>query len=272
MTEILNSPIVEFTSFEIVIVVFCGLVFGSFASALTYRVPRDLPWLTKGKSEHGLRSACPSCKTLLTPKDLIPIFSWLISKGQCRHCEKTISKTYPICEILTLLGCAGIYAVFGLTWHAIPIFLMIPFLVSLMMIDFEHMILPNQLVAIVFILGLCVFGLKIITNQEQDMLIMAFNYMGGAIIFALFAWGLGGLMQKILNKDALGFGDVKFFAAVGVWIGLPMIGMFCMGAGIIGVIMGVTWQKITGEAAFPFGPALILSFYGVLLLQGSHLL
>ncbi len=263
----LTFPIIDSQAFEIIIIIFCGLVFGSFASALTYRIPRNISWITKGNSEHGLRSACPVCKTYLTLRDLIPIASWLLSKGKCRHCGAAVSMTYPICEILTLLGFIGIYTVFGLTWLSLPYYLMVPFLVSLIMIDFEHMILPNQLVAIVFVLGVLVALLKVFNASTFDA---SLAYASGALVFPLFAWSLGAIMKKTLKKDALGFGDVKFFAAAGVWLGLPAIGHFCIAGGAIGIALGLIWKKIKKEEIFPFGPALIVSFYAILLLQGSH--
>lgn len=269
MGDLLISPIFDYPAFEWIVVIFCGLVFGSFASALTYRVPLGLPWITKGKSEHGLRSACPDCKTLLKPLDLIPVLSWLISKGKCRHCSKYIPKTYPICEALTLLGFIGIYIVYGLTYFSLALFLMVPFLVALMMIDFRHMILPNQLVAIVFSLGVVAMLLSFLITSDLAVFV---TFIGGALIFAFVSWLLGVVMKKILKKEALGFGDVKFFAAAGIWLGVPAIGYFCFGAGVIGVLLGLAWKKIKKEDVFPFGPALILSFYMLLLLQGSHFL
>lgn len=267
------SPIIELHPIlEIIIVSLCGLVFGSFASALTYRVPREMPWATKGtaneKSEHGLRSACPSCKAPLSVKDLIPICSWLCSKGKCRHCKTSISIVYPLCEFLTLVGCLGVYAVYGITWFAIPFFLLIPFLVALIMIDFEHMILPNQLVAIVLALGSCVLAIRLI--NAEFLVDTAFTYLGGALAFGALSWLLSITMKKVLKKDALGMGDVKFFAVAGIWLGLPALGSFCIGAGLIGTILGVMWKKMTGKPVFPFGPALILSFYLLLLFQGSY--
>ena len=269
LTQIISEPIFDHQLLEIIIVVFGGLVFGSFASAITYRVPRNLPWATKGKSEHGLRSACPHCKTLLKPRDLIPILSWVLSKGRCRYCDAAIPKTYPICEALTLAGCLGIYAVYGLTCLSLPFLVIIPFLVALLMIDFEHMILPNQLVAIVFALGAFVLLMRFVVTPDPQLLI---TYIGGAVLFGLFSWAIGALMTKLLKKEALGFGDVKFFAASGIWLGLPALGQFCIGAGVLGVIIGIIYQKVTKQPVFPFGPALIASFYGVLLLQGSHFL
>lgn len=277
----LLSPIFEYQIINIMTVMIVGLIFGSFASALTYRIPRNLPWATKGgqgagnNTEHGLRSACTSCKTALTPRDLIPIVSWALSKGKCRHCAAPVSRVYPICEITTLIGCIGVYSVFGLTWLSLPFFIMLPFLVALIMIDFKHLILPNQLVSILAVLGAIVVLMRVWTDvieadiNIEDIFIM---YIGGGIIYGAFAWGLGAIMHKVLKKEALGFGDVKFFAVSGLWLGLPALGAFSLGAGVFGVFLGVLWKKMTGSDVFPFGPALIVSFYVVLLLQGSQIL
>jgi len=159
-----------------------------------------------------------------------------------------------------------------MTWFSLPFFLMIPFLIALMMIDFEHMILPNQLVAIIFALGLVALTMRILSGESPDITASLLIYIGGACLFGVFAWALGFIMEKLLKKEALGFGDVKFFAAVGVWVGIPAIGAFCIASGFIGVALALVWKSRTGEAVFPFGPALILSFYTVLLLQGSHFL
>jgi leader peptidase (prepilin peptidase)/N-methyltransferase len=268
----IHTAIFDNTILDIIIIVFAGLIFGSFASALTYRVPRGLPWAYEGKDNegHGLRSACPHCKTPLTIRDLIPVLSWLFSKGRCRHCGEAVSKVYPICEALTLIACIGIYSAHGLTWFSLPFLMMMPFLIALIMIDFEHMILPNQLVAILFFCGLATAGLRIVDGTDIEDIVMI--YGGGTIIFGGAAWLLAIVMEKALKKEALGFGDVKFFAAAGIWLGLPLLGYFCILGGMAGVILAIIWKKITGNEAFPFGPALILAFYTLLLLDGSHLL
>src|SRR5687767_8802727 len=70
-----------------------GLIFGSFVTALSYRLPRGIS-IAKG------RSACPACGTALTARDLIPVFSWIKQRGQCRTCGTKISWRYPAIEIL----------------------------------------------------------------------------------------------------------------------------------------------------------------------------
>lgn len=71
-----------------------GLVLGSFATMLSYRLPRGLSIVSPP-------STCPRCKTRLGPADLVPLFSWLFSKGRCRHCGAPVSARYPLIELVT---------------------------------------------------------------------------------------------------------------------------------------------------------------------------
>src|SRR5687768_46475 len=92
---------------------FIGLALGSFASALSWRIPRGISWIaSNGKSEH---SACPACCHRLSCRDLIPLFSWLMLKGRCRYCQTPIGICYPLIELSTMVGCLAIYAIYGFT-------------------------------------------------------------------------------------------------------------------------------------------------------------
>jgi len=67
----------------------------------------------------------------------------------------------------------------------------------------------------------------------------------------------------------LGLGDVKFFAVAGLWLGWEALPDFCVVSGLTGLVLGIIWKKITGQPSFPFGPALIFSFYLLFLMGGS---
>jgi len=74
-----------------------GLIIGSFLGAFTYRMPRGI------SVAHG-RSECPSCGTSLTARDLVPVLSWLLHGGKCRHCGAAVSPRYPLIESATAIG------------------------------------------------------------------------------------------------------------------------------------------------------------------------
>lgn len=241
-----------------------GLLLGSFSTALSYRVPRKMSW-------GAVRSACPSCKTRLGVLQLIPVLSWAFSKGKCSFCKSPISAFYPLSEIVCGLLCLGVYFVYGLNIEGLIVIAAIPFLVSLFLIDIRHMILPNQLVFILLVIGIA----RLIYYSTQDVFggieDMAIPYLLGAAVFSFVSWCIGFVMTRILKKDALGMGDVKFFMVSGIWLGLDALGLFMILSGGIGVAFSVVWRVVTGSQKFPFGPALILSFYILLLFQGSLL-
>ena len=235
---------------EIFFVTIIGLVLGSFSSALIYRIPRKMDWTRQ-------RSFCPSCEKKLKIADLIPIFSWLAAGGKC-GCGARISGKYPLLELThaVLLLCA--YFVFGLNLEFLWIAAALPILISLLFIDLEFMILPNILVAILAASGL--LRACFLSFTGGDSLILG-QYVFAGLLYGVFSWGLGWILTKALKKEALGFGDDKFFAAAGLWLGITPFPYFLMLSGFMGVFCGFLWQLTKKTSVFPFGPALIVSLY-----------
>ena len=85
-----------------------GLAFGSFLNVCIYRLPRDLSVIHPG-------SACPKCAQPIRFYDNVPILSWLILRGRCRHCKAPISPRYLVVELLTGALFLACYAYFGFT-------------------------------------------------------------------------------------------------------------------------------------------------------------
>lgn len=234
---------------------------GSFTSALIYRVPTKKGW-------GAVRSACPSCKTKLSALDLVPLFSWIFSGGKCRYCKTKVSFIYPALELLCAGLSCGVYSIFGFTVEALFIIGSLPFLMALFVIDFKHYILPNQLVFIVLVIGLIrlfYFSVSDVFVSPSDLFM---PYIGGAFIYALVPYILGVILTAVLKKDALGMGDVKFFFAAGVWLGVSDLANFMMLSGALAIVFALSWRVIKKKDVFPFGPALIVSFYSLLLLRG----
>lgn len=113
-----------------------GMCLGSFASALSYRVPRRMPW-SHYKDKHtqkwvAVRSICPECKNVLGVKDLFPLLSWGISKGRCRYCQTAISVRYPIQEVIAgVVACVIFYMLEDISpiW-ALACILSVPFIMA----------------------------------------------------------------------------------------------------------------------------------------------
>jgi len=260
LPEILDQPLFHWS-----FVLFMGLCLGSFATALAYRLPRGESILKK------TRSACPSCDMTLAVRDLVPFFSWAFLGGKCRGCKKPIGWRYPAIELATLTLCASFYLVFGLSWPVAILFFLAPVLVAIIAIDFEHKIIPDGLNLSIFLIGAAALLAASFQagNPPEFFTEEGLEGLGGVL-----AYGLGSLLLRhvcglILKREPMGMGDVKFFAAIGFWLGLnPETAAWLMvAAGLTGVVLALLWKKARGEAEFPFGPALVLAFIGALLWQ-----
>lgn len=239
-----------------------GVCLGSFATAVTYRELHDLGWLLPPKQKQSMDvycSACPQCHHRLGFWDLWPIVSWVLLRGRCRYCRAPIGWLYPMIEIFVLLACLFLYLLQGLTTSSLVAMLAVPFLVALIVVDFQRMILPNLLVLIVAVLGGVWLAVQWGTGELSSFAVLL--HLGAAVLYGAFFWGLGALVAFLLKKEALGGGDVKFVAAAGLWLGPALLSPFCIVAGFLGVVIGAAWRAATKSAVFPFGPALIVTFY-----------
>lgn len=266
-------------------VIYTGLVLGSFATALTYRAPRRITWIgsfrnkkthhdNNGDAVAAARSACPRCGTVLKWRDLIPLLSWLLSAGKCRYCGEKIGFQYPLIEIITLAAVVLAYLVYGISWECAAIVMAAPFLVALFFIDLEHMILPNMLVAITGGLGLLFLAAQWYdgTGDRQALYDLAISHGAGFIVYAVSVYLVGVVTGLVLRKNALGMGDVKFFAVSGLWLGLAMMPVFFLLSGLFGVISGLGRRFFFGKSGvFPFGPSLIAALYVILIADGAGL-
>jgi hypothetical protein len=131
---------------QLFIIAILGLALGSFATALTHRVPKGMDWGLFQKT----RSQCPSCGKTLGAVDLVPVFSWVFLKGKCRQCKAPISPVYPLVELLTVAAVLGVYAAFGPTVQGLIAICAMPFLAALLAIDLKQYILPDALVLVLF--------------------------------------------------------------------------------------------------------------------------
>jgi leader peptidase (prepilin peptidase)/N-methyltransferase len=248
--------------------IFLGLVFGSFATALVSRDLREISIISEGGkgSKTPARSACPHCGHTLSARDLVPFFSWLMLRGKCRYCQKPIGWAYPAIELACLAMCLGVYAGWGLTLPGFILMVSVPFLVGLLAIDLQTLLLPDRLNGALFVLGL-IYVIVSAMASGGDVPVIVAQRAGAAAVYSGALFLCGFILSRVLRKDALGLGDVKFFAAAGLYLGLSVLPFYFMISGIYGVLLGLVWRFLQKGAVFPFGPAIILALYTCLLLQ-----
>lgn len=242
-----------------------GLCFGSFATALIHRIPKNIPWIYDSASQGNktCRSACPSCGATLTARDLVPLFSWVFSKGKCRHCGAPVSKRYPAIELATMLAVLLQFYAWGESLPTIAILLAVPFLVAALVIDWDHMILPDDTNIALSIIAIMFVGLRWHDGQGNIL-----DSIAAACLLTGLLWTVSLILSKWKGRDALGLGDLKFLPAAGLFIGVAALPSYLAVSGILGILTAVLKQKIENKQAFPFGPALIISLYIHVFLTG----
>ncbi|MYL60829.1 prepilin peptidase, partial [Virgibacillus halodenitrificans] len=109
-----------------------GLIFGSFFNVVGLRLPREIPFTND-------RSICPQCKKQLSWYENIPVVSFIIQEGECRHCHQPISFIYPVTEVVTGIGFAVSYAVFGWQIELAIALLFVSMLMILFVTDITYM-------------------------------------------------------------------------------------------------------------------------------------
>lgn len=248
---------------EIITVAALGLIYGSFATAITHREAKGESWYLMNPKKEGNWSQCPDCHHRLHAIDLIPVLSWLLQKGRCRYCSASISSRYPLTELICLVGALALYAVYGLTLQSVVLITLLPFSVALLWIDLDQMILPNRLVAILMALA-SIYTLLVYMGSGYYWPSIQSNVLGVVVYPAVFG-GLAWTLTRVLKKEALGIGDIKFLAPAGLLAGIGALPAYLILSGLYGVLTALATQKIQKKMEFPFGPALILALFTVLL-------
>ncbi len=214
-----------------------GAVLGSFANVLIYRLPRQESIVTPG-------SRCPHCRNPIRPWDNLPILSYLLLRGRCRHCGAPIAVRYLIVELAAGGLFAGLVWQYGVTLTALRFaILVIPLLVAFFT-DLEWNLIPNAVTYPGILVGL-VFGAA-----------------SGTLVPSLAAaFGAGGvfLLIGVLSHGGMGGGDMKLAAMIGAFLGVPgvIVALFlAVAIGAAGAVVLLALRLRTRKDTMPFGPAL----------------
>jgi leader peptidase (prepilin peptidase)/N-methyltransferase len=205
-----------------------GLAFGSFLNVCISRLPRH-------ESIVRPRSHCPRCGAMIRSGDNIPILSWILLRGRCRHCRQPIAWRYPAVELAT----AALFLLselrFGLTVTGIGMAILSFLLLGLAVMDAETMRLPDA-----FTLPGIALGILYSTLLPADHLGHAIASILWAASAALLLLLLRRLYFVIRHQEGLGLGDVKLLAMIAAWLGpAPTILTLLLGAlatGLFGIL------------------------------------
>ena len=261
-----------------------GACVGSFLNVVIHRLPQEDP----AQRSLGGRSRCPHCGKQIRFYDNLPVLGYLLLRGKARCCKQRISKRYPLVELLTAL-----LFYFAASQHRFgePVFAsgidwnntfavafdsaFLAFLVASTFIDWDHRILPDALNYPMAIVGstlvpMTVFGYAGSISEEltpgmNSLLASLF----GLVVGCGLTWGVRVVGKVLFRKEAMGFGDVKFMAAIGAFLGWKgALLTFFLGC-VVGAVGGSIKLIVTRDSYVPFGPYLALGALLTLFAQQS---
>lgn len=224
-----------------------GLLIGSFLNALIYRLPREINIAFP-------RSSCPNCKHVIAWYENVPVLSYIFLRGKCSNCGTKISWQYPFVELVTALF-AFIIAPSSLDVTDLFNFLFFLGVFSAFLIhfivDLKHQILPDS---VNIYLGVLFFIVALVTKSWEHWLL---GFGLGLGFPLLVSW----LFFLLRGQVGLGGGDIKLYAALGIYLGpiavMQNIFMSCFLGAIVGLIL-MGFKLIKRENPIPFGPFIII--------------
>jgi leader peptidase (prepilin peptidase) / N-methyltransferase len=223
-----------------------GAVMGSFLATLVVRWPQ-------GESAMGGRSRCDHCKMQLSTINLVPILSYAFQSGKCKACGGRIAADHIVIEI----SAAAVAGVSALLLAPLPALVAAAFgwvLLTLAVLDLRHFWLPDRLTLPLLFFGMVINAISSGIGLEASVI--------GALVGYLSLWGINVAFRMLRQRDGLGGGDAKLFAAIGAWVGWSVLPLVLLGASIVGICailsMRLRGREIEQGTAVPFGACLAL--------------
>jgi len=240
-----------------------GLAIGSFVNVLIFRIPLK-------KSIIFPASSCTSCGNRLLPLELIPILSYVLQRGKCKHCGVKISARYPLIELLTALVFMALFYKYGISVPFFAFTFLMTILVAVFFIDIDYRIIPNGLVIAGMAGGMLLFiyncfrPMPEIFGDGKWWTPLAGLLPGSG--FLLLVAILGSLIYK--TDDAMGMGDVKLMAPIGMFLGWKLCLIALVVSVVLGglislalMILGIKKRKDT----VAFGPFIVLGTFAAIM-------
>jgi len=249
-----------------VVAFLAGLLIGSFLNVCIYRFPRDLSVVRP-------RSHCPDCERMIAWYDNIPVLSWVLLRGRCRHCLATIPWSYAAVELATGLAFLLCAIALGPTVSAAKYAVFFAINIGLIVTDVLDRILPDELTLGGTIVGLgfapfapaeAGLAAMLIWNRLSPAWSRLADGIFSAAVSAGLVWFVGWAYQKLRHREGgwMGLGDVKMMGMIGAFLGLrgALLTMFL--GSVLGSVIGYGYiffkKKDASSYELPFG-----SFLGI---------
>jgi len=236
-----------------VVAVLCGvfgLLIGSFLNVVIWRVPR-------GESVVSPPSHCPGCDREISAVDNVPVVSWLVLRGRCRHCGARISPRYPLVELGTALAFAGVALHFGPHLVVLPYLYFAAVGIALALIDLDHHRLPDVLTLPSYPVALALFGIAALGDHTGHTPFIR-AILAGLALYAFYE------VVRFIQPRGMGGGDVKLSGVLGIylgWLGWAELVVGAFAGFLVGAVVSIGLVLFAGagrKTKVPFGPFMLV--------------
>lgn len=269
-----------------------SLLIGSFLNVVIYRFPvsMEYEWTNDSinhlaEKHHELkesldkyipkqsppsiiwaRSNCQNCNHQIKAWENIPVLGFLFLRGKCSGCKTKISHRYWIIELFTALISTLVVFHFGWTLESLAGLVLTWFLISIALIDFDTLVIPDQ-----FSLTLMWIGIFI---SLWSIFIEPSAAIKGALLGYLLLWSIFHVFKLVTGKDGMGYGDFKLLAAGGAWFGMQSVAVIVVMSAFSGAVIGSLYLFMTKNSKnkpIPFGPYLAAGIW-INMLYGQNII
>lgn len=224
-----------------------GACMGSFLNCMAWRIVHS-------ESVLRGRSHCDECGHVLAARDLVPVLSYLFSKGRCRYCGAKLSSRHVWAELISAAVYVSLLLQYDISLQTLEAWLLASLLLACSFADLEGYIIPDRFIAagIVLFIGSLFFA-PFPLHRALDGGLGGFAVVGVLLL-------LVHAMEKRLGREAMGGGDLKLLFVTGLFFGWKG-NLFCL---ILACLTGIVWALLaarkSGESGrpIPWGPSIAL--------------
>ncbi len=234
---------------KIILIAVIGLIWGSFLNVVIYRRPHRMSLIKPP-------SSCPQCQARIKAYDNIPLVSYILLGGKCRHCQAKIPLSYPLVEFLTPLSFLLLYNQFSLSFHFFASALFVSALVALGFIDFFHQILPDEITLPATAMAIIYSLFRPDFSLSQALI---GSVVGAGILLLIYS-----AYYLLRKKEGLGLGDVTMMLMIGAFLGWRQTLFTLILASLLGALVGVIFilfKRKNLQYALPFGSFLAVAAF-----------
>ena len=220
-----------------------GLCMGSFLNCLAWRI-------VHGESALKGRSHCDVCGHVRGPRDLVPVVSYLASKGKCRYCGARLSARHLLAELATGITYVLVLLKYDISLQALQWVLYGSVLLLCAFADLEGYIIPDGALILGALVRVAYLAVTRAPGRAWADALLGGFAIGGGLLLVVLAY------EKIKKVEAMGGGDLKLLFVTGLDLGLVGNLLCLFAACLLGIVFGLIATKGENETPFPWGPSI----------------